>query len=249
MEKLFNKNEILEIKSDKIKSNVPENIILSDIVLVFNYKTEWVIVQLDLLLNYPIIHIKNDDEFISIAICLKTLRAMTIPARLYFNSYDKNNQYQIQFKLETGELVLFDERNIDLKRSQCKIQTLRSALIEYGDVKYLHSPIIDIGTDLKNYYINNEDVNGNEIVNLQFHSKTLVTLIQYIDREKIKTTIVIGSNSNIMNSSGGYEPKKDKIDDYLANMGVKLIEKEAFIMNCLLYTARILYPNSKAIIC
>ena len=52
-----------------------------------------------------------------------------------------------------------------------------------------------------------------------------------------------------MNSSGGYEPKKEKIDDYLAHMGVKLIEKEAFIMNCLLYTARILYPNSKAIIC
>jgi hypothetical protein len=76
----------------------------------------------------------------------------------------------------------------------------------------------------------------------------MVTLIQYIEKEKIKTTILIGYTSNIMNSTGGYEPKKDKIDSYLASMVDKLVEKDAFIMNCLLYTARILYPNSKAIV-
>ena len=96
------------------------------------------------------IHIKNDDEYTSVVICLKTLRAMTMPTRLYFNKYDRDDEYQIQFKLDSDELVTFDERNADLKRSQCKIQTLRSALIEYGDVKYLHHTISDINLDLKN---------------------------------------------------------------------------------------------------
>ena len=41
---------------------------------------------------------------------------------------------------------------------------------------------------------------------------------------------------------------KDKIDNYLAQQIDKLVEKDAFIMQCLLYTARILYPNSKAIV-
>jgi hypothetical protein len=238
---------ILELDVNKITSKVPENIILHDNVVVINYKTNWLIIQLDLLLAYPIIHLKNGDEFMSILLCLKTLRSMAIPAKVFFHSYDKENEYEIKFRLESGELILFDERNINLKRFQCKIQSLRSALIEYGDVKYLVHPF-EVDLKLKNYYLDNYDVNNKDITNLQFHPKTLVTLIQYIEKEKIKTTIIIGSTSNIMNSTGGYEPKKDKIDAYLAQMVDKLVEKDAFIMNSLLYTARILYPNSKAIV-
>jgi hypothetical protein len=238
----------LEVNSDLIKAKVPDDITLSENVVVLNYKTDWLIIQLDLLLNYPIIHLKNNDEFMSVLLCLKTLRCMAIPAKVLYDSYDKENDYDIKFKLESNELILFDERNINLKKIQCKIQSLRSALIEYGDVKYLHYPIRDIDLELKNYYLNNYDANKKDITNLQFHPKTLVTLIQYIEKEKIKTTILIGATSNIMNSTGGYEPKKDKIDGYLAQMIEKIVEKDAFIMNCLLYTARILYPNSKAIV-
>ena len=238
---------ILEIDVNKITSKVPDDITLSDHDVVLNYKTNWLVIQLDLLLSYPIIHLKNGDEFMSILLCLKTLRCMAIPAKVLFDSYDKENEYEIKFRLESGETIIFDDRNINLKRNQCKIQSLRSALIEYGDVKYLNYPF-EVNLKLKNYYLDNYDVNGIDITNLQFHPKTMVTLIQYVEKEKIKTTILIGSTSNIMNSTGGYEPKKDKIDQYLALMVDKLVEKDAFIMNCLLYTARILYPNSKAIV-
>ena len=238
---------IIELNNDKITSKVPESITLSDIVVVLNYKTNWVVIQLDLLLSFPIIHLKSNDDILSVLLCLKTLRTMAIPTKVLFDSYDKENNLDIRFKLESGELILFDERNINLKRFQCKIQSLRSALIEYGDVKYLSYPF-ELDFKLKNYYLDNYDSNGKDITNLQFHPKTLVTLIQYVEKEKIKTTILIGSTSNIMNSTGGYEPKKDKIDQYLASMVDKLVEKDAFIMNCLLYTARILYPNSKAIV-
>ena len=238
---------ILEIDYNKITPRVPDSIVLSDIVVVLNYKTNWIVIELDLLLSNPIIHLKTNDEILSIILCLKTLRCMAIPAKVFFDSYDKENDIDIRFKLESGESILFDERNINLKRFQCKIQSLRSALIEYGDVKYLVHPF-DVNLELKNYYLNNYDSNNKDITNLQFHPKTLVTLIQYIEKEKIKTTILIGYTSNIMNSTGGYEPKKDKIDYYLASMVDKLVEKDAFIMNCLLYAARILYPNSKAIV-
>ena len=238
---------ILEVDVNKISSKVPDDITLSDHVVVFNYKTSWLVIQLDLLLSHPIIHIRNNDEYMSILLCLKTLRCMAIPAKVLFDSYDKENQYHIEFKLESDESIIFDDRNQNLKRIQCKIQSLRSALIEYGDVKYLVHPF-DVNLKLKNYYLDNYDVNNKDITNLQFHPKTLVTLIQYIEKEKIKTTILIGYTSNIMNSTGGYEPKKDKIDSYLASMIDKLVEKDAFIMNCLLYCARILYPNSKAIV-
>ena len=240
---------VLEINADKIQPKVPDDIVLSDHVVVLNYKTDWLIIQLDLLLSYPIIHIKNTDEdIISILLCLKTLRCMAIPTKVTFNSYDKDNEYSIEFKLDSGEIITFDERNYNLKRIQCKIQSLRSALIEYGDVKYLHHKIKDSILDLKSYYINNYDVNNKDITNLQFHPKTLVTLIQYVEKEKIKTTIIVGATSNIMNATGGYEPKKDKIDSYLAQIIDKLVEKDAFIMNSLLYCARILYPNSKALV-
>lgn len=237
----------LDVDVNKITSKIPEDIILSDNVVVLNYKTSWLVIQLDLLLNYPIIHIKNSDDILSVLLCLKTLRCMAIPAKVTFDSYDKDNGYEITFKLESGETIIFDDRNQNLKRIQCKIQSLRSALIEYGDVKYL-SHSFEVNLKLKNYYLDNYDINNKDITNLQFHPKTLVTLIQYIEKEKIKTTILIGATSNIMNSTGGYEPKKDKIDSYLASMVDKLVEKDAFIMNCLLYCARILYPNSKAIV-
>lgn len=239
---------ILEVNTDFISSKAPDDISLTDNVIALNYRTEWLIIQLDLLLSYPIIHIKKNDDILSVLLCLKTLRCMAIPAKVLFDSYDKDNEYDIKFKLESNELILFDDRNINLKRIQCKIQSLRSALIEYGDVKYLNYTFPEVDLKLKKYYINNYDANGKDITNLQFHPKTLVTLIQYIEKEKIKTTILIGFTSNIMNSTGGYEPKKDKIDGYLAKMVDKLVEKDGFIMCCLLYCARILYPNSKAIV-
>jgi len=244
------KYSILEVNADTntIKSKVPEDIILYDNVVVLNYKMDWLVIKLDLLLSYPIIHIKNGEEILSVLLCLKTLRCMGIPAKVLFDSYDKENDYEIKFRLESGESILFDERNFNLKRFQCKIQSLRSALIEYGDVKYLYYPLEDINLKLKNYYMDNYDANQRDITNLQFHPKTLVTLIQYIEKEKIKITILIGATSNVMNSTGGYEPKKDKIDVYLAQTVDKLVEKDAFIMNCLLFAARILYPNSKAIV-
>jgi len=243
----MNFNSILEINTNKITSKVPDDITLYNHVVVLNYKTDWLIIQLELLLSYPIIHINNNDEITSVLLCLKTLRSMAIPAKVSFDTYDKDNEYDIRYRLESGESILFDERNQNLKRSQCKIQSLRSALIEYGDVKYIVHPF-EVNLKLKNYYLDNYDANNKDITNLQFHPKTLTTLIQYIEKEKIKTTILIGLTSNIMNSTGGYESKKDKIDSYLASMVDKLVEKDAFIMNCLLYTARIIYPNSKAIV-
>lgn len=41
--------------------------------------------------------------------------------------------------------------------------------------------------------------------------------------------------------------KKNKIDEYLANSSEKLIEKRAFIMNILYYTAKSLFPDVKYI--
>jgi hypothetical protein len=76
----------------------------------------------------------------------------------------------------------------------------------------------------------------------------LCTLIQYVSDSNItKTTIVVGRQLNKKNIDESYDPKKNKIYEYLAESGEKLIEKKAFIMNILYYTAKALFPDVKYI--
>jgi hypothetical protein len=258
---IITKYRSIEITHDNIVNKVPSNLLLSDNVLVFNYEGQWIIIPLSTLIKYPIIYLLNSQtkEFGSIILCLLTLRSMYVYEKVRWIGYsgiNENISIEATFNNLSGETMGFEnkldkngDKIVDFKRSQTKIQSLRSALIEYGDVMYLN---IDVShkSDLitPEYYKNLKNYNDENIENLDIHPKTLCTLIQYVSDNKIKTSIIVPAKSNNTNYEIGYDSKKSKIDEYLANSSEKLIEKKAFIMNILYYTAQLLFPDVKYII-
>ena len=246
----FLKDYSVDIKKDIIKPSLIPDITLHDIVIIINYNGDWIVIPLNYLIYCPFLYFKDDEnkETITLVLCLITLRCMLIYDYIEFDKYE---DYNMKFKNSDGKIMDFDNINVGIKKSQCKIQSLRSALIEYGDVKYLHlqdliskrKKIIDFS-----YYSNNYDKNDNKIDDLDYHPKTLLTVIQYVNRdEDIKTTIIVPKGAN-KSKPYGYEPKKNNVDAYLADMSEKLVEKKAYIMYILAYTAKILYKNSKLIL-
>ena len=243
----FLKDYSLEIKPEYIKTQLIEDLRLRDTVVVVNFNNSWIVIPLLSLSYYPFLYFYNDEtkETITLVTCLLTLRTMFVYDKVFFDSYDG---YEIKISLN-NKIYKFDELDIGIKKSQAKIQSLRSALIEYNDVKYLHidkffnKPMIKM-----DYYTNLYDIDNKDITELQLHPKTLYTVIQYISSKngENKITLVIPEGSNNIKAYG-YEPKKAKIDQYLAEQTEKLIEKKAFIYHILAYTARIIYKDAKVI--
>ena len=58
---IVNKYRSIEVNKDNIVSKVPEDLVLSDIVLTFNYKGEWIIMPLSSLVKYPIIYFFDEE--------------------------------------------------------------------------------------------------------------------------------------------------------------------------------------------
>lgn len=258
---ILSKYRSIEISNEDITSKVPEGLMLNDIVLIFNYEGQWIAIPLTTLTKYPIIYLLNTDtkEYGSIICCLLTLRSMYVFEKVRWIGY---NGLNATFNNEGGEITDFEnkldkdgEKIVEFKRSHTKFQSLRSALIEYGDIKYINlnlehkKSLIPI-----DYYKNLTDYEEKEIKikdnnqKTYIHPKTLCTLIQYVsDSNVTKTTIIVGKQVNNKNIDESYDPKKNKIDEYLANSSEKLIEKRAFIMNILYYTAKSLFPDVKYI--
>ena len=235
---IVSKYRSIEVNKDNIVSKVTEDLVLSDAVLTFNYKGEWIIMSLSNLAKYPIVYFYDEElkEYGSIVCCLLTLRTMYVHEKVRWVGYEG---LEAKFNNVAGETMGFEtkldkdgEKIVEFKRSQTKIQSLRSALIEYGDLKYLN--LIDY---------KGEEIMKNE--NLDFHPKTLCLLIQYHSKNSssgIKTTVILSKDSNKSNVSG-YEPKKEGFNEYLTSSTEKLIEKSAFIMNILYYTAKAIYKD------
>ena len=275
---IIQKYRSIEVKSDQIKSKVLDNLSLSDNVVCFNYKGEWIIIPINLLVKYPILYFYDEEtkEWGSIVTCLLSLRIMYVYEKVRWVKYDGLNAI---FNNEAGETMSFEtkldkdgEKMVEFTRSQTKTQSLRSALIEYGDLKYLHLDVPENKSNLipMSYYSDLTDYEGNTIdgnkieVNLKtkdvnlaikdIHPKTLCVMISYHSEKGengVKNTIVLPKNISKGELSKeeiyGYEPKKEGLDSYLANSTEKLIEKKAFILNILFYTAKILYKDAKFI--
>jgi hypothetical protein len=255
---IVSKYRSIEVTKDNIISKVPEDLVLSDNVISFNYKGEWIIIPMYSLVKYPIIYFYDEDtkEYGSIVCCLLTLRTMYVYEKVRWIGYEG---VEARFNNEAGESMGFEskldkngEKIVEFKRSHVKIQNLRSALIEYGDLKYLKLNIPENKSNLipMNYYSNMIDYTGEEINmshdKLDYHPKSLCLLIQYHSKSSetgIKTSIIISKDSN-KTDDNGYEPRKGGFDNYLTSSTDKLIEKKAFIMHILYYAAKIIYKDT-----
>lgn len=257
------KNIEFKILSEyEINSKPPKSISLNNKVLCFNNLNEWIIIQLEQFLKTPIIWAKiyQDNKALdaSIVVCPQTLRSSVFEGKLKFSQYDGE---RLILEKEDKTLVPIDLNiSIDInselepnKRYQIYIQTLRNALVDYYDIKYLHP------SNNKNYkkYIINKNYLTNTLNDfdeeidyhkLTYHPKTLVHIIQYTSKSgERKISIIIGKDSNNIDIKG-YDNKKSGYDDYLLKFSDDIIKKECFIMPILYYKAIQIYKHAKIII-
>ena len=252
-------NIVLPILTEYIiNSESPKTIALSDSVLCFNSLNEWIIIELDIFLKTPIIWTKifidNKTLDVSIIVCPRTLRSSVFEGKLKSVKYEGE---RLILEDEEKSLIPIDLNiSIDInselepnKRYQIYIQTLRNALVDYYDIKYLH-PIHKLKKYVINklYLSNKLDEYDNEITTeLTYHPKTLVHIIQYTSNNgKRKITILIGKEANNFDYKG-YDNKKSGFDEYLMKFGDDIIKKECFIMPILYYKALKIYPDAKKI--
>ena len=243
-----------------INSEAPRHIALSDPVICFNNLNEWIVIELDIFLKTPIIWTKlyKDDTVIdaSIVVCPRTLRASVFENKLKSVKYEKNDRLILiddEKSLIPIDLNVAVDINLELepnKRYQVYIQTLRNALVDYYDVKYLHPT-----KKLQKYVINKKYLSNRldefdiEITReMTFHPKTLVHILQYTSSKSgnKKITILIGKDANNIDYKG-YDNKKSGFDDYLINFSDDIIKRDCFIMPILYYKALMIYPNAKFI--
>jgi hypothetical protein len=239
-----------------INDDIIKSLALSDPIVSFNNGNNWIILPLNLMLSYPIIWTKlyTDTEVIdvSIVICLRTFQISMFDGKLNFNSYGKNKLLLINTEnsiIPIDNNIAIDQNKIIEfnKRYQVEIQTLRNALIDYPDLKYLHLKNKQETNIISEEYLYNYlDHENNKIDELIFHPKTLIHLIQYESKNKKKITLLIGSDANNIEPTG-FDKKKSGFDKYVGTYVNKIIEKNAYIMPIFYYQAKILYPDSKSI--
>jgi hypothetical protein len=236
----------------------PKHISLSKPVVCFNNLNEWIIIDLNQFLKTPIIwtEIYSEDKIInvSIIVCPITLRCAVFEGK-FKSKYYKDDRLILENEEKSLipidlNIALDNEYNLELnKRYQLYVQTLKNALIDYYDIKYLHPKNLAKKYVIrKNYLTDKSDEFGNIIESEKFHPKTLVHLIQYNSKEnKKKITIIIGKDSKLLEING-YDNKKSGFDYYLLKYENEIIEKESFIIPMLYYKAIEIYKNSKIII-
>ena len=243
-----------------INSEPPKYIALSDPVLCFNNLNEWIIIDLDIFLKTPIIWTKiyKDNSAIdaSIVVCPHTLRASVFENKLKSVKYDDNDRLILTDDEKTLipiDLNIAIDINSELepnKRYQVYIQTLRNALVDYYDIKYLHPNKKNNKYIINKKYLSNRlDEYDNEITSdLTFHPKTLVHILQYtsLKNGQKKITILIGKDANNIDFKG-YDNKKSGFDEYLMNFSDDIIKRECFIMPILYYKACAIYKHAKFI--
>lgn len=248
---------------DKFEINYepPININLSSPVVCFNNLNEWIIIDLDIFMRTPIIwtNILSDNKVIpvSIVVCPRTLRSSVFEGKLK-SKYYKDDRLILENEEKSlipidANVAIDTEYNLEInKRYQIYIQTLKNSLIDYYDIKYLHvnkKNKINKYVIHKSYLYDKLDDTGQKItMDLKFHPKTLVNLIQYNSKDNTKKiTIIVGKDSQLLDIKG-YDNKKSGFDEYILKYEEEIIKKESFIMPMLYYKAIQIYPTSKVII-
>jgi hypothetical protein len=244
----------------EINSTPFDNIILTKPVLCFNNFNNWVMIDINQMLKTPLIstqiYYENEIKNATIVLCPYTLRAVMFEGNLKSSYYDDD---RLILKNEENTLIPIDinisidmENNFEItKRYSVIIQTIRNALVAYSEIQYLHPKNSNKYVINESYLSNNLDENNKDIIiynKIHFHPKTLVYIIQYnTKKNKIKNTIIIGKNSDII-FNNGYDNKKSGIDKYIEKYSNEIQKRECFIMQMLYFKAIKIYNKSKIII-
>lgn len=236
--------------------NFSENITLKTKIVTYYNGIKWIVVPLDILLSYPIIHdfyydAENDKKIsITIAVCPFTLAACAFEGEYRASDYvlnsclviTNNNTY---FPIITGNIG--DDNKI--KRWELEIKLFRNAISDHPDLEFLilksksNHPVLD-----KTYYVNDKILYKTVYSTDTFHPKTLVYLVQYKSSKTLKDkyTILVGHDASSSEPTG-YNLKKSKLYDYIEKIEFKLREKSGFMIPLLWFSYKSFFPNAKIV--
>ena len=246
------------IKNPKYVLAVPNNLNISDIVVVYNDGRLWKIVPLDTALSHPIIYDKyyeNDGNIvsdISITYCPYTSCAIT-----YFGKYKLTNKvYNSNIILENNKNymvqmlgVLYSKYNkiipSIIRREEVKIMTLLNALTRYPDCLFLHytvkmNPLVN-----KEYLTNDKIMYRINKLSDRFHPKTLLYGIEYINNIK-KYSAIMGDGAN-KNKHNSRDYNKNKFNIYFVKMMDEIRERHGIVYPVYWFAWYAMFPNTRVI--
>uniref|UniRef100_A0A6C0EBV5 Uncharacterized protein n=1 Tax=viral metagenome TaxID=1070528 RepID=A0A6C0EBV5_9ZZZZ len=241
---------------DYTVTDIPSpDVSLSDIVFIFFNGVFWNIITLDTVTRYPIIYNKyasdNSQIDVSVIICPLTLRSTIVKGKFRFVKYENatmilTNDDNDLLRNDIGMIVNEKHQVMPNKRFEIKIKTLRSALIDFQDCKYLNpvekkNPIIN-----NKYYLNDLSIDGSRISS-DIHPKTLVMVIQYLSSKgENKNTVIVGADAQKIKATG-YDDKSTYFNKYLKKYYDKMIERKGYVINILWCYVKYIYKNAKII--
>ena len=240
------KTKILKKSDYQIVQNYDKINLYDNVILYSIGNGKFRIVDLNILLSYPVIYDTYQEdtlsENISVIVCPLSLRSIILKGILKINSYDNtliiledndNNIIPINMKHKIdSEYIIHPNKRFDVK-----IMKLKNALMYSSDATFI-VPNDEIVIDYiikKDYYENFKDLDNN-VMTSKYHPKTLCYLIYFKDENIKKTGIILGKDIKKREPSG-YNLDKSGLTEYLNKRHEKIMEKNIFIMPILLYVA------------
>ncbi len=243
IDKIMNSKKIRSLNKFTLDIEPPETLQLYDNVVNFYNGYKWVVIPMDTILRYPIIHTvyhdKEEEYETTVVICPLTLRGSVIKGKFNFLRYtqsvmnlinDKNEEVKININLKKDE----NNNKLFSKRFEVKIRNLRNSLVDIQDCLYLNinkKKLNDYVIE-KKYYSNRYDVNNNLIEPrlIIIHPKTIVNIIQYTNSKgENKETIIVGKDAKY-DIVTGYDTKKSGFDDYIRKYREQLLRRDGYVI-------------------
>lgn len=235
------------------------NLSLKDIVICFFNGIHWNVINLEIMLSYPILYfdfysLKYDRYFTnSLLVCPITLRSVIYKGRieiidiiddnLKIKNLDTNDEFMMDYPF-TG---FYDKEGKEkaiksqIKRFQVVISNLRDIFSMTSDPKYIDT---DLKTNMifdQKYYHNKYDIHDKEISTL-YHPKTLSYMIQYYDDNKYNYIVIPPTKINI-NDKTGYQYNKSNFLKHFKENEQKYKELKAYIYPIFWFYVSRLYNN------
>jgi len=223
---------------------------ISDKVVCFYNGIDWLIIQLDDMLAYPVLYFdfwseKDDTTYVnSLLVCPITMRSMIYKGRIKVldiindRLYLLNTDTRDEFYMDSPFTGAYDESGIEkkikshVKRHEVKILTLRDAFMFLLDPKY----IIINDTDLvyrpiiyDRYYTNKLNYDGLPLYTI-LHPKTIVYMVQYYSHsmKRYRYTVIVGRDIN-RDTVTGYSYRASGVWEFIMKHMHEFVKKKAYI--------------------
>ncbi|QKF94233.1 hypothetical protein QKU48_gp0775 [Fadolivirus algeromassiliense] len=241
-----------------------EEVSLKDIVILYNNGKEWKVIPLYVMQMYPIIHDKyyqinkNDIQLennITIYMCPYTLYSSVYFSKLIpFNKLYNNNLTLLDEDDKNILLIPITNTYLSLsnniiinkytRKNDVKIMTLRNAITNYPDCRFINTTQINKIDPLvtENYINDNKILFHHNHYSNKYNSKQLIHIIEYISKkqDKYKYTIIIPKNNNI-------DITKNGLGEYFNKMIGDIRDKGGIIYPCFWFAWNGIHPNTKII--